>query len=124
MFDPIDIHEKFGQVREYYTPKQITSVNGTAVKIAKFKGPFTWHAHADSNEIFWVVRGEVRVMLRTPQGETAVAVKENQLYSVPMGTEHMPVAENEAWVVLLEPEDMLNTGNVDNEFTVRTVEKI
>lgn len=124
MFNAIDINEKFQLITEYYTPKKIATVNGTAVKIAKLKGPFTWHTHLDSDEIFWVVRGSVTILLREPQGETTVTINENQLFPVPRGVEHKPAAENEAWVVLLEPEDMLNTGNVVNEFTIRDIEQI
>lgn len=124
MFDAIDMNEKFELVTEYDSPKQIARMNGTAIKIAKFKGPFTWHTHVESDEIFWVVRGRLTILLKTAQGETAVTIAENQLFSVPKGVERKPVAENETWVVLMEPEEMLNTGNVSDEFTVRDIEKI
>ena len=124
MFDAIDINQKFQLVTEYYTPKQIASLNGTAIKIAKFKGPFTWHTHIESDEIFWVVRGTLTIMMRASQGDTGISITENQLFSVPKGVEHKPVADNEVWVVLLEPEDMINTGDVSNEFTVKKIDKI
>lgn len=123
MFNSIDIKEKFELITEYYTPKKLASMNGTAIKIAKFKGPFTWHTHEDSDEIFWVVKGEVNILIRGESEETVV-IGENQMFSVPKGIEHKPMAEEEAWIVLLEPEDMLNTGNVENEFTVKNVELI
>ncbi|MFV0395549.1 MAG: cupin domain-containing protein [Coprobacillaceae bacterium] len=123
MFNIVDIKEKFTLVTEYYTPKRIASLNGTAIKIAKFKGPFTWHTHTDSDEIFWVIQGELKILLKGEK-EEAITLQENQMFSVPKGIEHKPMAENEAWIVLLEPDDMLNTGNVDNEFTVRNIEKI
>lgn len=123
MFNSIDIKEKFELITEYYTPKKLASMNGTAIKIAKFKGPFTWHTHEDSDEIFWVVKGEVNILMRGESEETVV-IGENQMFSVPKGIEHKPVAEEEAWIVLLEPEDMLNTGDVENEFTVKNVELI
>lgn len=123
MFNSIDIKEKFELITEYYTPKKLASMNDTAIKIAKFKGPFTWHTHEDSDEIFWVVKGEVNILIRGKSEETVV-IGENQMFSVPKGIEHKPVAEEEAWIVLLEPEDMLNTGDVENEFTVKNVELI
>lgn len=123
MFNSIDIKEKFELITEYYTPKKLASMNGTAIKIAKFKGPFTWHTHEDSDEIFWVVKGELNILIRGESEETVV-IGENQMFSVPKGVEHKPVAEEEAWIVLFEPEDMLNTGDVENEFTVKNVELI
>ena len=123
MFNSIDIKEKYELITEYYTPKKLASMNGTAIKIAKFKGPFTWHTHEDSDEIFWVVKGEVNILIRGEREETVV-IGENQMFSVPKGIEHKPIAEEEAWIVLLEPEDMLNTGDVENEFTVKNVELI
>lgn len=123
MFNSIDIKEKFELITEYYTPKKLASMNGTAIKIAKFKGPFTWHTHEDSDEIFWVVKGEVNILIRGESEETVV-IGENQMFSVPKGIEHKPVGKEEAWIVLLEPEDMLNTGNVENEFTVKNIELI
>lgn len=124
MLDPLDLFEKFELVTEYYTPKHLASVNGTAIKLAKFLGPFTWHTHHDSNEIFWVIRGQLLIHLRTSEGEKTITLKENQLFSVPKGIEHKPEAEQETWVVLLEPDSMLNTGDVKNEFTVKDIEHI
>lgn len=65
----------------------------------------------------------MNILIRGKSEETVV-IGENQMFSVPKGIEHKPVAEEEAWIVLLEPEDMLNTGDVENEFTVKNVELI
>lgn len=75
------------------------------------------HIHEDSDEIFWVVKGEVNILIRKER----VVIGENQMFSVPKGIEHIQVYE-ETWIVLLEPENMLNTGDVEIEFTVKNVE--
>lgn len=68
----IDLHQKFSMISEYYAPVQIASLNGTALKLAKFKGSFTWHAHEDSCEIFVVFRGEISILMRTKDGEGTI----------------------------------------------------
>ena len=117
----VDILEKFSLVNEYYTPKQVTVLNNTAVKIAKFKGPFTWHTHDNADELFWVLRGELSIEIKDSEPMTAT---ENQFILIPQGVEHRPNPSNEAWVVLLEPDGLLNTGNVVNEHTVKDIEYI
>lgn len=117
----VDLAEKFALLNAYYTPKQVASINDTAFKIAKFKGPFTWHKHAEADEMFLVFKGELAVDFRA--GKTLQA-GEGQFILIPRGLEHRPNPPAEVWVVILEPEGVLNTGDVVNEFTVANVECI
>lgn len=117
----VDLAEKFALLDAYYTPKQVATVNNSAVKIAKFKGPFTWHKHVDADELFLVFKGELSIDL---EGAEVLRAGPGQFILVPRGLEHRPNPETEAWVVLLEPEGVLNTGDVVNEFTVQDIEHI
>lgn len=117
----IDILDKFNQITAYYTPKQIAVINNMAVKIAKFKGPFTWHQHDDSDELFWVVKGRLEIEIKD---RPTLVADENQLLVIPKGLEHRPNPKEETLVALIEPCELLNTGNVKNSFTVEEIEKI
>ena len=90
------------------------------MKIAKFKGDFIWHTHQNEDEMFYVLKGSLTIKFR----DKAVLLQEDECIVIPRGIEHMPVAEEEVWVMLIEPKATLNTGNVINDRTVETLEKI
>ncbi len=89
-------------------------INGQYVKLAKLQGEFVWHHHPQEDELFLVVEGRLRIEFR----DHSVTLESGELVVVPAGVEHRPVAEQETWVVLLEPKGTSNTGNVRNERTV------
>jgi mannose-6-phosphate isomerase-like protein (cupin superfamily) len=113
MQDKVNITEKFGQIHEYWSPKIIGVLNGQEVKLAKIKGEFPWHHHEHEDELFWVVKGAFTLRLK----DREIHLQEGEFFIVPKGTEHQPVAEEEAHILLFEPANTLNTGNVVNEFT-------
>ena len=115
----INLEAAFGSFQERWSPRVLASLNGQEVKLAKLQGDFVWHHHADADELFWVVRGRLTLRLREEAGERAVTLGPGELLVVPRGVEHQPVAEEETWLVLFEPAGTLNTGNVENERTVR-----
>ena len=90
------------------------------VKIAKIKGEFDWHHHANEDELFLVVRGRVTIKLR----DRDVVLEQGEIFIVPRGVEHKPVAEDEAHIMMFEPASTLNTGNVETDKTVKTLEHI
>jgi mannose-6-phosphate isomerase-like protein (cupin superfamily) len=102
----INLDAKFRELRELWRPHVIAELNGQEVKVARIRGEFVWHSH-DVDELFWVVRGRLRIELR----EGAVELGPNELYVVPRGTEHRPVAEEEVELVLFEPAGVVNTGD-------------
>ena len=118
--EKINLAEKLKQVSEYWSPKIVGEVNDFHVKIVKFQGEFLWHHHENEDEMFLVVKGTMRMRFR----DRDVLVREGEFIIVPRGVEHMPVAEEEVHVVLFEPKSTLNTGNVRNERTVATLERI
>ncbi len=81
---------------------------------------FVWHMHENEDEMFMVIKGRLLIKLRSED----IILNEGEFFIIPKGIEHMPVAENEVHVMLLEPKTTLNTGNVKNERTVEILEKI
>ena len=120
MIDKINLAEKFSRIKEYWKPYIAAELNGQLVKLDKLKGEFVWHHHENEDEMFLVVKGRFRIDFR----DKTVSLEEGEFIVVPRGVEHKPVAEEEAWILLFEPASTLNTGNVNNEFTLRELEKV
>ncbi len=112
----INVKEMLGRFDETWSPRIVGELNGQHVKLAKLHGEFVWHSHEHEDELFYVVKGRLTMRLRDGDLE----LNEGDLFIVPRGTEHLPVAEEECHVMLFEPATTLNTGNVRSE---RTVEK-
>jgi mannose-6-phosphate isomerase-like protein (cupin superfamily) len=116
----VNLREKFGMFADRWNPKIVGEVNDSHVKLVKLQGEFVWHRHEREDELFLVVKG--RITIRFRDGD--VVLEENEFLIVPKGVEHMPVSEEEAWVLLFEPKTTLNTGDVENERTVANLERI
>ncbi len=112
--DKINLVEKLSLISEYWNPKIVGEINDSYVKLVKLKGEFIWHLHEGEDEMFLVLKGKLRIGLRSGD----VILNEGEFFIVPKGTEHMPIADEEVHVLLLEPKTTLNTGNVTNEKTV------
>ncbi len=112
--EKVNLARKLGLFGEYWSPKVVGELNGQQVKLVKLKGEFVWHHHAEEDELFLVIKGRLVIKLR--DGE--IVLDEGEFVVVPRGVEHLPVAEEEVHVLLLEPSATLNTGNVRNERTV------
>lgn len=115
-YDPgtINLAEKFGKFTEHWSPKVIGQVNDLHIKIAKIKGEFVWHSHDDTDELFMVNRG--RLTIRYRDGEASLGP--GDIHVVPKGVEHLPVAEEECEIIMIEPAGTLNTGDAGGERTV------
>jgi mannose-6-phosphate isomerase-like protein (cupin superfamily) len=109
----VNLAEKFSIIDDYWNPRIAGQLNGQQVKLAKLKGSFVWHQHDNEDELFYVVKGSLVMELR----DRTVVLNEGELFIVPKGTQHRPVAEDEVWVLLFEPASTLNTGDVKNERT-------
>jgi len=101
-------------------PSVIGEVNDCAVKAVKLKGEFIWHHHEKEDELFLVVKGTLRMKFRDHEA----IVNEGEFVIVPHGVEHLPVADEEVHILLLEPKSTLNTGNIVNERTVSELQKL
>ena len=110
----INLSEKFARITEHWRPKVIAQLNGQEVKAVKFQGAFPWHFHAEADELFLVWKGEMTLEFR----DRAVQLKSGELCLVPRGVEHRTLAQREAEILLFEPANTRNTGNVvDETFT-------
>jgi len=116
----VNLSEKFSLFSDRWSPKIVGEVNDCAVKLVKLQGEFVWHRHEKEDELFLLVKGRMRIRFR----DRDVDLEEGEFLIVLKGEEHMPVAEEEAWVLLFEPKTTLNTGNVLNERTVEELERI
>jgi mannose-6-phosphate isomerase-like protein (cupin superfamily) len=118
MAEKVNLREKLSRIDKPFTPKIVGALNGQHVKLLKIDGPFVWHHHDDEDELFLVVQGAFEMHFR----DRVVEVREGEFLIVPRGVEHRPVANQEAHVLLFEPESTLNTGNVRGERTVEQPE--
>ena len=118
--DKVNLSEKFQLFTEQWNPKIVGELNGQQVKLVKFKGPFVWHHHDNEDELFYVVKGsfDMEFLDRT------VTIGEGEFIVVPRGVEHRPNAHEEAHVLLFEPATTLNTGNTENERTLKTLQHL
>ena len=111
--EAVDLERKLSLFTELWSPKVIASVNDYDVKLVKVKGEFVWHRHEDTDELFLVLRGRLRIQMR----EGAVELGPGQMYVVPKGVEHCPVADEETHALLLEPRGVVNTGDAGGDLT-------
>ena len=119
--DPVNLAETFRRFSEAWSPKIVGEVNEMHVKVVKLRGEFVWHHHDQEDELFLVVHGRLRMQMRDGDRE----IGPGEFIIVPRGVEHCPLAlTDEVHVVLLEPKGTLNTGNVTNERTVATPERL
>ena len=118
--EKVILNQKLQLFQDHWKPKIVGELNGQMVKLVKFQGPFVWHHHEREDEMFLVIKGRFRMEFRDRQ----VWLEEGEFLIVPKGVEHRPVADAEAHVLLFESASVLNTGNVTNERTVQTLERI
>ncbi|MFC1547332.1 cupin domain-containing protein [Candidatus Neomarinimicrobiota bacterium] len=105
-YTPINLKEKLASFSEHFAPKIIAQMNDVHFKVSKFQGEFVWHSHADTDEVFIVLEGAMRVDFR----DGRVDLKAGELFVVPKGIEHKPYAEKECKQMLVEPAGTRNTG--------------
>ena len=118
--DKVNIPDKFAQFHDHWSPKIIGELNGQQVKLAKLQGEFIWHQHEEEDELFYVVKGQLKIEFK----DRIEVINENEMIIVPKGVAHKPIADAEVWVLLFEPASTLNTGNITNERTKTILEKI
>src|SRR5438067_3337919 len=116
----VNLAEKFRQFNEHWSPKIVGEINDSYVKLVKVKGEFVWHHHETEDELFLVVKGSLLIKLR----DRDIFLEEGEFVIIPKGIEHLPIADEEAHVLLLEPKTTLNTGNVRDEKTIADLERI
>ncbi len=118
--DKVNIEEKLSLFQDYWNPRIIGGLNGQHVKLVKLQGEFVWHKHDNEDELFYVLKGSLKIEFR----DKTIEIKENEFLIVPAGIEHKPFAESEVSIMLFEPASTLNTGDTKSELTRETLEKI
>ena len=118
--EKVNLADKFSLFKDYWSPKIVGEVNDSYVKLAKFKGDFVWHKHDQEDELFLVVEGELLVKLR----DKDIHLNEGEFVIIPKGVEHLPVAEKEAYVLLIEPKTTLNTGDAESVLKKEVLDKL
>lgn len=114
MLTKVSITEKLASFDELWSPKVIGELNGQYVKVVKLQGEYVWHFHADEDELFLVIAGEMEIQLR----DGIVNLQPGEYCIVPRGVEHKPVARELCQTLLFEPASTRNTGNVVNQITI------
>lgn len=104
----IDLNEKLAMFSEHWQPRTVAQFNGHDIMVVKVKGEFTWHKHDDTDDFFLVLKGRVTIKMR----DRDITLGPGQLFVVPKGAEHCPVAEEESHLLLIEPMGTPNTGDV------------
>mgnify|MGYP003390230232 FL=1 len=112
-YSPINLQDKLTKFSEHWSPKILAQMNDYHIKLAKVQGEFVWHDHPETDELFLVVKGKLDIHFR----DGIVSLNEGELYVVPKGVEHKPVAEVECHILLIEPAGTVNTGDIVDEKT-------
>ncbi len=118
--DVVNIQEKFGLFSDHWSPKRIGVLNGQQIILAKVQGEFVFHKHDDEDELFWVMKGQLKMELPN----RTVVINPGEFFVVPKGVEHRPSATEETHLLLFEPLSTKHTGDVMAEITVETYEEI
>jgi mannose-6-phosphate isomerase-like protein (cupin superfamily) len=118
--EKVNLAEKLARFSDTWSPKIVGEINDAYVKLVKLKGEFVWHHHADEDEMFLVIKGRLLMRLR----DRDLYLGEGEFVIIPRGVEHLPIADDECHVLLLEPKTTLNTGDIINERTVAELERI
>ncbi len=112
-FSAINLQEKLACFDEQWSPRVIAEMNEIQFKLVKLAGEFVWHSHAQTDEVFMVIEGEMRIEFRDGRANLSAG----ELFVVPKGVEHRPVAEQECHVLLVEPRGVVNTGDAGGQLT-------
>jgi mannose-6-phosphate isomerase-like protein (cupin superfamily) len=109
----INFADKLSSFDEHWSPKIIAQMNDYHFKLAKIQGEFIWHSHPETDEVFIVLKGDMRIEFRDFHTE----LSEGEMCVVPRGVEHKPVAQDVCQIMLIEPVGTLNTGDAGGERT-------
>ena len=111
--DKVNIEKKFLKFSEFWSPRVIAEMNDYQFKIAKIKGEFIWHKHDDTDEAFIVIEGIMKIQFK----EKEITLNQGELYVVPKGIEHKPIAIGTCKIMLIEPKGVKNTGDLTHELS-------
>lgn len=116
----INIEQKFDLFQDHWNPRIIGSLNNQDVKIAKVQGEFVWHDHKDEDELFLIIKGSLDLHFEN----SIKTLNAGEILIIPRGIPHKPVAKEECWIMLFEPQSTKHTGDVSSDLTVSEYQKI
>jgi mannose-6-phosphate isomerase-like protein (cupin superfamily) len=112
-YEAINLADKLARVSERWSPRVVARVNDYEFKLVRVEGEFVWHKHDETDEAFVVIAGEMRIEFR----DGTVSLRAGEMFVVPRGVEHKPVAERECQIMVVEPSNVVNTGDAGGELT-------
>lgn len=112
-YSSVNFQEKLSKFSEHWSPKIVAQMNDYHFKVVKVQGEFVWHDHSETDEVFLVLKGQLDIHFR----DGVVSLNEGEMYVIPKGVEHKPVAQEECHILLVEPVGLVNTGPVESELT-------
>ena len=125
--DSIQLAAKLESFQEHWSPKVVAELNDNQIKLVKLLGEFVWHQHDDTDELFLVLDGEMKIEFRSSKESTSTvtrSLRTGELLVVPQGMQHRPIAEQECHVLLIEPRGVINTGEAGGPLTAPSDEWI
>jgi mannose-6-phosphate isomerase-like protein (cupin superfamily) len=120
----VNIAQKLSLFSDHFNQRIIGEVNDMYVKVTKMQGEFIWHHHDREDELFLVIKGTLRMGIRENGSEREEVIRPGEFIIIPHGLEHCPRADEEVHMMLIEPKETLNTGNLKNERTVENLQRI
>jgi mannose-6-phosphate isomerase-like protein (cupin superfamily) len=111
----VSLAEKLALFGDHWAPRTVATLNDYEVKVVKVQGDFVWHSHAETDELFLILKGKLRIDFR----DKAVELNAGELYVVPRGVEHKPYAKDECEMLLVEPRGVVNTGEAEGNLTAQ-----
>lgn len=112
-FDAINLKEKFTKFNKHWSPRVVAQMNDYQFKLVKVEGEFVWHDHPDTDEVFIVIEGTLNIEFR----EGVVTLNSGEMFVIPKGVEHKPIATEECKIMIVEPKGVVNTGDASSELT-------
>ena len=112
-FDAINFKDKFSKFTEHWSPRVVAEMNDYQFKLVKVEGEFIWHDHPDTDEVFIVLEGILNIEFR----DGLVTLNSGEMFVIPKGIEHKPVANSECKIMIVEPKGVVNTGDSGSELT-------
>ncbi len=114
-FTAINLEDKLARFAEHWSPRVIAEMNDYQIKLAKVDGEFVWHDHPETDEMFFVIEGRLKIEFR----DGSVVLETGELFVVPKGVEHKPMAETECKIMVIEPKGIVNTGAAGGGLTAQ-----
>lgn len=112
-YEAINLREKFARIDAHWSPRVVAEMNDVQFKLARIEGEFVWHRHDETDEVFIVIDGRMRIEFR----DGVVELGGGEMFVVPRGVEHRPVADGECRIMLVEPRGVVNTGDAGGAYT-------